>query len=85
VVYLDDGICATGGKATAERDSLEIQNDSGLVTNVAKCKWDASQQCSWLGFNIDLSSGMVSVPLDSIAGPARKSVAQEANPGQRPG
>jgi len=33
---------------------------------VAKCKWDASQQCTWLGFNIDLSLGVVSVPKEKI-------------------
>ena len=71
VVYLDDDICAMGGnyKATAEQNSLGIQNDltrAGFVTNAAKCKWDASQQCSWLGFNGDLSLGMVSVPPEKL-------------------
>ena len=39
VVYLDNGICATQGKANAERDSLNIQKDlceAGFVTNLAK-------------------------------------------------
>ena len=70
VVYLDDGICATQGKANAERDSLSIQKDlceAGFVTNLAKCKWTPSQQCTWLGFNIDLLLGKVSVPPEKIS------------------
>jgi len=37
VVYLVDSICALGSRASAEQDSLEIQNDltrAGFVTNV---------------------------------------------------
>ena len=69
VVYLDDGICASQGKANAERDSLSIQKDlceAGFVTNLAKCKWTPSQQCTWLGFNIDLHLGKVSVPQEKF-------------------
>ena len=70
IVYLDDGICAAQGKLNAERDSLSIQNDlqeAGFVTNLAKCKWSPSQQCTWLGFDIDLHLGVVSIPQEKLS------------------
>ena len=70
IVYLDDGICAAQGKLNAERDSLSIQNNLckvGFVTNLTKCKWLPSQQCTWLGFDIDLHQGVVSIPQEKLS------------------
>ena len=69
VVYLDDGICAAQGKVAAERNCLivqEVLRKAGFVTNVAKCKWTPSQQYTWLGFNIDIQSGKVSIPQEKV-------------------
>ena len=57
VVYLDDGIGAAQGQLKTEQDALAIQGDllkAGFVTNLSKCKWSLSQQCTWPGFDIDL-------------------------------
>ena len=69
VVYLDDGIAASGGELKAGKDSIRIQCDldrAGFVANMAKCKWTPSQQCSWLGFDVDLHQGILSVPQEKI-------------------
>ena len=69
VVYLDDGIAAVTGAKQAQAVSLHIRqdlNNAGFVTNTAKCKWEPSQQCSWLGFDIDIAVGKVTVPQQKI-------------------
>ena len=65
VLYLDDGIVAVKSKQAALTASRAIQEDldrAGLVVNLAKCCWEPSQQCSWLGFDIDLAQGKIAVP-----------------------
>ena len=69
VVYLDDGIGASCGELKARKDSTRIQHDldrAGFVANIAKCKWSPSQQCVWLGFEVDLHRGVLSVPQEKI-------------------
>ena len=69
VVYLDDVIAAAGGRIEAEKASLMVQHDlaeAGFVINTAKSKWTPSHKCSWLGFNIDLHHGRISVPQAKI-------------------
>ena len=69
VVYLDDGIVASGSELKAGKDIIRIQRDldrAGFVANMAKCKWTPSQQCSWLGFDVDLHQGILSVPQEKI-------------------
>ena len=69
VIYLDDGIAAVEGKLEAAKASMTIQQDLarvGFVVNMAKCKWTPSQKCTWLGFDIDLHLGRISVPQDKI-------------------
>ena len=64
VLYLDDGIVAVQSKQAALMASRAIQEDlnrAGLVVNLAKCCWEPSQQCSWLGFDIDLAQGKIAV------------------------
>ena len=65
VLYLDDGIVAVQGEQAALTASKAIQEDlnrAGLVANSSKCCWEPAQQCSWLGFNIDLAQGKIAVP-----------------------
>jgi len=67
IVYLDDSICAAKRKSNTERDSLRIQNDlceADFVTNLTKCKWLPSQQCT---FNIDLHQGVVSMLQEKLS------------------
>ena len=64
VLYLDDGIVAVQSKQAALTASRAIQEDldrAGLVVNLAKCCWEPLQQCSWLGFDIDLAQGKIAV------------------------
>jgi len=60
VIYLDDGIVAVSGEWEAQNASAQIQHDlssAGFITNKAKCSWTPSQQCTWLGFKLDLEQG----------------------------
>ena len=69
VVYLDDGIAAGTSAKQALKVSRQIQEDlcsAGFITNIEKSKWVPSQQCAWLGFEIDIAAGRVSVPQQKI-------------------
>ena len=69
VVYLDDGIVAVSGKKEAQIASVLVQEDlsrAGFVTNHTKCNWTPSQQCAWLGFELDLEQGKITVPQAKI-------------------
>ena len=70
LLYLDDGIVAVKGKQQAEEASHKVRQDLvkvGLVEHTAKCSWVPSQQARWLGFNLDLQQGVISVPEEKIA------------------
>ena len=65
IVYLGDGLVAVEGRQKAVEASEIMWKDltrAGWVENVTKSEWEASQQLSWLGFNIDLEKGSISVP-----------------------
>ena len=69
IVYLDDGIVAAKGESSARGTSNKIQEDlekAGFVVNIAKCEWEPSQVCTWLGFVINLSEGHIEVPQEKI-------------------
>ena len=62
-------IAAVAGKEAACAASKKFQDDlcpAGFVANVAKCRWEPNQKCSWLGFNLDLNSGQVSALHDKV-------------------
>jgi len=40
----------------------EYLASAGWVENLAKCKWELVQQWTWLGFDINLQQGIISVP-----------------------
>ena len=69
VLYLDDGIVAADGKAAAARASAKVRSDlrkAGLVEHTAKRNWNPSQKVVWLGFNLDLEAGLISIPGEKI-------------------
>ena len=69
MIYLDDGIVAAKGFEAGNRASLIVRNDlqrAGLVVNVQKSIWLPAQALTWLGFDLNLSQGVVSVPTSKI-------------------
>ena len=69
VVYLDDGIGAGKGHIGAMEASAYVRNTlrkSGFVDHPEKCKWNPSATVRWLGFELDLETGTVSVPREKI-------------------
>ena len=65
IVYLDDGLLISEGMQSAVVASRIVQGDlasAGWVENQAKCNWEPAQQRIWLGFEVDLQEGIVSVP-----------------------
>ena len=69
VVYLDDGIVAVQGLEAAKRSSHMVKDtlvNAGFVTHVEKSQWEPSQIMSWLGFDLDLKKGIISVPTHKI-------------------
>ena len=65
ILYLDDGICAVEGEREAVRVSTWVRDTlekAGFVANEAKCTWTPTHRLQWLGFNVDLEQGELSVP-----------------------
>ena len=68
-MYLDDGIIALANldracaSSSLVRESLEL---AGFVVNATKSHWETKHVGQWLGFNIDLESGYISVPVQKI-------------------
>ena len=68
-VYLDDGICVAQGLEAANRASEVVKctlDRAGFVVNVAKSMLQPAQQGQWLGFQLDLALGELSVPSQKI-------------------
>ena len=65
-MYLDDGICAVESEQQALKTSGLVQDSlrqAGFVGNEAKSFWSPSRQkVQWLGFNVDLLVGCITVP-----------------------
>ena len=69
VVYLDDGIVAANGMEAAERASVMVKQDlamAGFIAHKEKSQWTPAQRMCWLGFDLDLIKGVVSVPPQKI-------------------
>ena len=65
VLYLDDGIVAIKGKENAEHESRQVQLDlskAGLIANNVKSQWVPVKKLTWLGFQIEIEEGKLSVP-----------------------
>ena len=81
ILYLDDGICVVEGEASRVsrwvRGTLE---KAGFLANEAKCTWTPTYKLQWLGFNVDLERGELSVPeskLSMLKNLQRSSVTQQ--------
>ena len=64
-LYLDDGMIAIKGEERAKSESERIQADllrAGLVVNYAKSCFTPTKQLLWLGFQLDLERGQMTVP-----------------------
>ena len=60
---------AASGLEAATRGSHIVRNDlqrSGLVAHVGKLIWTPTQSLSWLGLDLDLNEGVVSIPMSKI-------------------
>ena len=69
VIYIDHGIVVITGEREAHATSLRVQEDlrnAGFVTNIKKSKWVPSKTTTWLGFDINLGSNLLTVPLSKI-------------------
>ena len=69
VVYLDDGIVAVKGKEEAIRESNMVQSDltkAGFIVNNEKSQWVPTRTVVWLGFQIDLHEGQLTVPEQKV-------------------
>ena len=69
LLHLDDCVEAVKGKQQAEEASRKVRQDlvkAGLGEHTAKCCWVPSQQAKWLGFNLNLQQGVISVPEERI-------------------
>jgi len=70
LLYLDDGIVAIAGEEAAKLASQQVREDlakAGLVEHSAKCIWEPTLKLKWLGFNLDLGVGQISVPEDKLS------------------
>jgi len=70
LLYLDDGIMVVSGELDAKNASDKVRRNlvkAGLVEHTAKCSWTPSQRTSWLGFDLDLEQGVISVLEGKIA------------------
>jgi hypothetical protein len=69
--YLDDGAGAEDNLVDAKETSEQVRRDieaSGFVANEEKSQWEPAQYGELLGFMLDLSSGLFSVPERRVAG-----------------
>ena len=69
LLYLDNGIVAVAGEEAAKLASQQVREDlvkAGLVEHPAKCIWEPTLKLKWLGFNIDLGIGQISVPANKL-------------------
>ena len=60
---------AVSGKEAAQKASHSLRADlakAGLVEHSAKCTWEPTQKLCWLGFELDLEVGFISVPQHKI-------------------
>ena len=69
LLHLDDGIVAVAGEDAAKLASQQVRDDlakAGLVEHSDKCTWSPTLSLKWLGFNLDLEKGQISVPEDKL-------------------
>lgn len=85
-LYLDDGIVAVKGEERAKYESGRVREDlvrAGLTVNHAKSCWTPTKQMLWLGFQLDLERGQLTVlqnRLDSLLEQISRAKASRALP-----
>ena len=65
IVYLDDGIVSSQNESSAKASSAWVRDTldrAGWVCNESKSVWMPTHELVWLGFNLNLSKGSISVP-----------------------
>ena len=70
VVFLDDGLGFASSYAEAVKFSSEVKEDiiaSGFVPNVQKSVWRPASKIRWLGYDVDLNAGYISIPKRRIS------------------
>ena len=86
VLYLDNGIAAVKGQESANRVSEQIQQDlarAGFIVNEAKSQWTPTRSVIWLGFQINLALGQLTVSeakLQSLLGQIHKAKENQSIP-----
>ena len=69
IVYIDDGICASGSRQQCTADTQQIVDDlalAGFVLNRKKSCLEPQLEGVWLGFLLDLLKGMFCVPQEKV-------------------
>lgn len=69
VIYLDDGIASVPELSMAEKISNILKStlcQAGFVVHPTKCNWKPSHVGQWLGYNINLHEGLISIPEEKI-------------------
>ena len=69
VMFIDDGIVLASGKERALQYSNFVRKSlraAGFVVNADKSRWEPSRRGQWLGFDLDLEHGHISVPSSKI-------------------
>ena len=65
IVHLDDGFVASQNKSSANATSTWVRDTlrrAGWVCNEEKSVWVPTHRLCWLGFNLDIEKGSISVP-----------------------
>jgi hypothetical protein len=66
VLYLDDGLVSVSGDLDTAKSISEtvrqVVESAGFVINNEKSRFEPSTRASWLGYDIDLKKGLVSIP-----------------------
>ncbi len=65
VMYIDDGVVVCPGRQRAVKDSTFVQESlqaAGFLINQEKSQWEPSCRGRWLGFEIDLHEGILTIP-----------------------
>ena len=65
VLYLEDGIVAVQGKEEAMQEGERVQSElleADLIVNNTKSQWVPTKSLIWLGFQINLQDGQLTIP-----------------------
>ena len=69
IVYLDEGIVSSQNESSAKASSAWVRDTldkAGWVCNETKSVWVLTHELCWLGFNLNLSKGSISVPGETV-------------------